>query len=432
MKPTEKTHVKLGPSGYWFTHKQAEWYNRWFEDQVNNYELFPKGEANPSLVRKLENLTLMTLPSFAQDQITPRVRLQTLKRGNEVPEDWLPIDWQHAGFLLAKKSLYEARPGEVVAYDLSGKNFKPAFLKEACKKLLDSIIDFYTTNYPNFYTENLKDKTVTDQLMLSTYKRKDYNDRPLELATLLAPADFTILLPGTEVDAAGNRDFYLAATTTSWAAGWKVEERTGWSMARVHELVPDWKNQPGTGVKALFNRLANDPTRIFARYSLFPQFHTNHKSLDSFLNVRDGEDFFPNHETATAYDLTIRREYQQLHSITGINGKPGIDGTAIVFTVRTYMVPLMDLPKEELELFARQLLKIESKHPAQVDYKNMAAWKPCVVDALYKAGSTRNDTLIEQLEGFVPAADKVDQAIWTSDNGKPAERIAIETQWHLY
>lgn len=66
---------------------------------------------------------------------------------------------------------------------------------------------------------------------------------PLEVAAKLAMEDFNILIKNPVTG-----EYHLQASATLFPAGWKIQERIGYSMARLHGPVPKWQEKLGDHV----------------------------------------------------------------------------------------------------------------------------------------------------------------------------------------
>lgn len=84
---------------------------------------------------------------------------------------------------------------------------------------------------------------IENHLTGETYLIGEKCENPLEVAAKLAMEDFNVLVRNAETG-----EYHLRASATLFPAGWKLQERIGYSMARLHGPVPAWKEKLGANV----------------------------------------------------------------------------------------------------------------------------------------------------------------------------------------
>lgn len=100
------------------------------------------------------------------------------------------------------------------------------------------------------------------------------------------------------------------------------------------------------------------------RSSIFIQVRPPGRSLAEILFIQEPKDFFPgNVNNLWPRDIIIRRERQAFRRLPKTN--------AVVFTVKTSITPLVQLPKEELEGLAAE---IRSWPEDIATYKGKGLW----------------------------------------------------------
>lgn len=225
---------------------------------------------------------------------------------------------------------------------------------EACYEVLDLAVKFLLSRYPQHFkvhqtrTGPMIHNLITD----ATFPIGSQCPRPLETAALLAMEDLNILIKDPITG-----DYLLQASATLFPAGWKLQERIGTSLACLHAPVPGWSAKLGAHVNRYFDHLS--PRTAMERTNLFIQ--TN-PAL--FWDAPEGETC-KYEETVKIEEITVRRERQTFTRLPKSN--------AILFTVRTYMTPLISLGDEELRALRSQIAGWEADMKT---YKAHHLWGP--------------------------------------------------------
>lgn len=105
---------------------------------------------------------------------------------------------------------------------------------------------FLTHRFPQYYsiTTSLASRPeIQNRLTGERYLIGEKCENPLEVAARLAMEDFNVLLKNQVTG-----EYHLRASVTLFPAGWKLQERIGYSMARLHGPVPAWKEKLGGSV----------------------------------------------------------------------------------------------------------------------------------------------------------------------------------------
>lgn len=221
----------------------------------------------------------------------------------------------------------------------------------ACYEVLDLAVSFLTTRYPTQFSvsKSASGPIVENHLTGESFPigAHPHCRNPLEIAALLAMEDFNVLIKDPVTG-----EYNLMASATLFPAGWKLQERIGTSLASLHAPVPGWNEKLGGHVNRYFDHLS--PKTAMERVNLFIQ--------------TTPEYFQDEPETISAPDLkveniTVRRERQTFTRLE----KTG----AVLFTVRTFMTPLVELNDEELTALRSQIWGWED---AMKEYKGWSLW----------------------------------------------------------
>ncbi|PQE21912.1 mannosyl transferase protein [Rutstroemia sp. NJR-2017a BVV2] len=283
-------------------------------------------------------------PPYAMPPLKPNAAHPTsmgLKRLNQ--SNWLTIDAHYNSEHALRASLLETCKPNVLQV-LPG-------AEPACHELLEQVVSFLTTRYPQSFTLHARSSTIYSHLTQETFAIGAKCENPLETAARLCMEDFNILIKDPE-----SGEFRLMASATLFPAGWKLQERIGSSMAALHAPVPGWKEKLGRSVDRYFTHLTSKS--CMERSNLFIQ--TTPVLFQDVPEVPSA--------SLTADDIFVRRERQTFTRLER--------SEAVLFTVRTYMEKLVDMDAEEVETLGKQVRGWEEE---MAKYKGIEGWgKVCL------------------------------------------------------
>jgi hypothetical protein len=114
----------------------------------------------------------------------------------------------------------------------------------ACHEALSVVTSFLTSRYPYmFKISGSGRRKLIHNLQTGESFQVENNPRPLETAARLAMEDFNLLIKDP-----GNGEYRLQASATLFPAGWKLEDRIGYTLTELHCPVPAWKDKLGPHV----------------------------------------------------------------------------------------------------------------------------------------------------------------------------------------
>ena len=172
------------------------------------------------------------LPSFGDlHQSRMSMRLSRSDTNN-----WLTLDRSYFDFHAARQQLLWQHPTQVIKYQESPR------VNLACKELLEMVIEFLCIRRKAFFGAD--GARVYNRLIGEEFNISDGSNHPLELAARLAMEDFNILMMED-----GGDEHKLVASATLFPAGWRLEERFGWTVTQLHNPVPAWGTILSTSVE---------------------------------------------------------------------------------------------------------------------------------------------------------------------------------------
>jgi Protein of unknown function (DUF3445) len=114
----------------------------------------------------------------------------------------------------------------------------------ACHEVLTAVGSFLTSRYPYMFTFSGSGRRKRiHNLQTGESFQVVNNPRPLEAAARLAMEDFNLLIKDPS-----NGEYRLQASATLFPAGWKLEDRIGYTLTELHRPVPAWQDKLGPHV----------------------------------------------------------------------------------------------------------------------------------------------------------------------------------------
>ncbi|MEM9163916.1 MAG: DUF3445 domain-containing protein [Cyanobacteria bacterium P01_F01_bin.4] len=268
--------------------------------------------------------------------------------------NWIDIDSHFAQQLARKKDLLTHRHDDVWG------SLPESYAAQ--QETLETLLDHLQTHFPDVYQR--QGDEVINQATQQRWYLNDFADNPLDLAGRLVQEDLCIMQPGPE-------GYFLAAASLCFPFKWKLLEKLGLPMAKIHKPVPGYKEKLQNPVNGLFERLKPE----------YPSYRFNWGVVDTpelFLapegdapghahgTPKDHAPQAPSHADyyaiPTAEELWLRVERQTLRRLE----KTG----AILFTIHTYLHPIAELVKQPL-VIGHLMTALDQIPKDMQEYKNL-------------------------------------------------------------
>lgn len=222
-------------------------------------------------------------------------------------------------------------------------------------------------------------EVITNHLTHETYPLGKANTKPLETAAKLAMEDLNLLTRHPDTG-----EYHLQASATLFPAGWRLQERIGTSMANLHAPVPNWEEKLGRMVNRYVSLVLLEPlqtSNYICHLILITQRYFDHLSPKTAMErtnlfIQTTPDLFQEApeaellpelqarpESVRVEQIMVRRERQTFTKLAQTG--------AVVFTVRSFMVPLISLGVQELRALRSQILGWEDEMKC---YKGWDIW----------------------------------------------------------
>lgn len=241
-------------------------------------------------------------------------------------ESWIEVDNHFRRYQTDKIARLESANAEKLWGSLPGS-------EDACLEVFELISDYLPKRYPKIYQ-----RTSTGMAVAGCEHVDFAGVHPLVSVSKMIQDDIAIMIEGQD------GQYYLRAGSILLAGFWKLEDKLGMSLPQIHNSgdVPHYQTKLQASMDRYISKLKVDKPIVRNNY-----FIQNDASLPWSKSI--GEEFPAegHHEPIgwdaattipTIHDLHFRSERQSLRRLPR--------SKAILFTIRTYIHPIVDLVKE--------------------------------------------------------------------------------------
>lgn len=270
-------------------------------------------------------------------------------------KDWIDVDEHRASELQEKERLLAA-DHRAVFDDLPGS-------EEAQREVLVLLLEHLERHHPDLI--GFEDGTVTIKETGKRYRMADFADHALDLAGRLVQEDLCLMRPGAD-------GYLLHAASLCFPARWKLAEKLGQPMMRIHERVHGYAEKLGRPIDRFFEHLREDK----------PVQRLNWSVVDDPALFQTGGKFRSAEEAGITAEnagdrLWIRIERQTLRRLP----KSG----DILFTIRTFVDPLSCLEARP-DLAAALRASLEQMPEGMQLYKSLPPFRAALDRYLERIG----------------------------------------------
>lgn len=298
------------------------------------------------------------------------------------PQEWLLIEPTYLNRIENKsKIVSNTHPGYPPDKDLA-KN--TVFVTEeavpAIREFYDIVVNYMRDKYPMYFKDAKNGKIFNSITGNYLPARADDLTNPRDLLIILAnniEEDFLILLkdPARE-DENNGTEYFFKAGVFAFAAGFNPNDRFNMPLTFVHHPVPGYESKLKLSMNRFFNRM--EPGQFVTRSNFSVQTHSKLYVDDQNKGhqLKEGEKQVALDPATLDFDKQVhyRSERQALTKLPKSN--------AVVFTIRTYLLPMSTIKKEDKEVRERLIGAIKGLPEDISLYKRAAEWGPAVIEYL--------------------------------------------------
>lgn len=306
------------------------------------------------------------------------------------PQDWLLIEPTYKSRIETKsKILNNNHPDYPSTKDLrSSTLFSTPEAILAIKEFYGIVMNYMCDKYPTCFKiqedENLIYNLITNKKYPMPNSIDDVEFDSYQLQEFLAEnieEDFIILLkdPTRESEENGGNEYFFKAGVFAFAAGFNPIDRFNTPLSFIHHPIPGYESKLKISMNRFFNRLS--PGQFVTRLNFSIQTHNKFYVDDSnkgYHNPKGGDVL----ELLKFEDLDFENQvhYRSERQVLTKLPKSG----AIVFTIRTYLLPLAQIKSEGKEVCDRLIGAIKGFPKDIAHYKRSDEWGEAVIQYLSK------------------------------------------------
>lgn len=274
--------------------------------------------------------------SFLQKEKRFRINLKPLKL-----ENWLEPDDRFALELNERERIQKEHPNQVFYAEASS---RPSQIET-----VELILDFLLHHHGDCWDADAH--TITDKQRGIIWKRSDFEEAPLMLASKLVQDDLVLMTPC-------ETGYRLCAASVCFPSNWDLTKKVGKPLLEIHAPVPGLDGRTGQLIDGIFNNFRTKTPGWRINWSLM-----THGSLYSptpkgrKLTLAELEDF------ERSKDWYLRVERQALRRLP----KAG----DILFTVRIYHDPFEEMLRQPdcSDIHAHLIAAVAALGDAERGYK---------------------------------------------------------------
>ncbi|EMG48342.1 hypothetical protein SBY92_003252 [Candida maltosa Xu316] len=294
------------------------------------------------------------------------------------PQDWLLIEPTYKSRIAHKEKIisnshpdYPADKDTRSATIFSTPECVPAII-EFYEMVMQYMCDKYPTCFQkendtihNLITGKSYPTTGTDPIKLEEYLVENIEE------------DFIILLKDpTREDEENGTEYFFKGGVFAFAAGFNPSDRFNKPLTFIHHPIPGYETKLKTSMNRFFNRLS--PGSFITRSNFSMQTHNKFYVDDANKGHNLPEGYVQEPLKYEDLDFENQVHYRSERQVLTKLPKSG----AIVFTIRTYLLPLADVKREGKEVRERLIGAIRGLPKDISQYKRGDEWGPAVIQFL--------------------------------------------------
>ncbi|QFZ26288.1 hypothetical protein EJF18_20187 [Clavispora lusitaniae] len=260
--------------------------------------------------------------------------------------------------------------------------------RDAAFELLDEFWSYLPNRYPTLFRQldsGLENLLTGERFIFRNCNRDEIKEDPMVMAALMVQDDLAIMVEGSD------GVYYLKAGAIILPGFWRFKDKVGMPLHAIHTSgdVPKYQEKLHGGMAKFFTRLTCDKPVIRNNY-----FIQTDSDLGWSSSIGDEKSEVVGWNTAKPAvkpeQLYYRSERQSLRRLP----KTG----AVVFTIRTYFVPMAELV-EEPHVPRRLLNAVESWSDDVREYRGYEKFKDVLLPYLQEKAEQ------QEKRGYVPETE---------------------------
>lgn len=294
------------------------------------------------------------------------------------PQDWLLVEPTYKSRIEAKqKIITNSHPDYPADKDTrSSTLFVTPEATPAIIEFYEIVMKYLCDKYPTCFKRD--GDTIHNLITDKTYPFTGTD--PVKLQEYLVgniEEDFIILLKDpTREDEENGTEYFFKGGIFAFAAGFNPRDRFNKPLSFVHGPIPGYEQKLKLSMNRFFNRLL--PGQFVTRLNYSMQTHNKFYVDDANKGHNLPEGFVQEPLKYEDLDFENQVHYRSERQVLTKLPKSG----AMVFTIRTYLLPLAEVKKEGREVCDRLIGAINGFPKDISQYKRADEWGPAVIQYL--------------------------------------------------
>ncbi|KAK6455013.1 uncharacterized protein RJT20DRAFT_142062 [Scheffersomyces xylosifermentans] len=298
------------------------------------------------------------------------------------PQDWLLIEPTYLSRIENKKKIItSSHPDHPSSKDTrSSTLFVTEEAIPAIKEFYNIVTNYMCDKYPMYFVKDgdvIHNKITGNSIPSSTSNPSISASEYLEYLVETIEEDFIILLKDpTREDEKDGTEYFFKAGVFAFAAGFDPADRFNKPLSFVHHPIPGYEEKLKLSMNRFFNRIS--PGQFVTRSNFSVQTHAKLYVDDSNKGHNLPKDTVQ--VPMNIKDLDFEKQVHYRSERQTLTKLP--ESKAVVFTIRTYLLPMSEVKKEGKEVTDRLIGAIKGLPEDISYYKRAGEWGPPVIEYL--------------------------------------------------
>lgn len=296
-------------------------------------------------------------------------------------QDWLLVEPTYKHRIENKKLIIRSQhPAYPASKDTRRSTF---FIKDeaipAIKEFYNTVVTYMREKYPMYFKldGDMIHNLITDEKIPAVACDDDKAVEYLESLALTIEEDFLILLkdPSREHEKDGT-EYFFKAGVFGFAAGFDPRDRFDMPLSFIHHPIPGYEEKLKLSMNRFFNRIS--PGQFVTRSNFSVQTHNKLYVDDSNKGHNLPKDAIQVPLDVNSLDFVNDVHYRSERQVLTKLPESG----AVVFTIRTYLIPMHEIKSEGKEVCERFIGAINGLPEDISYYKRAGEWGPPLIEYL--------------------------------------------------
>ncbi|EGV62984.1 hypothetical protein CANTEDRAFT_114301 [Yamadazyma tenuis ATCC 10573] len=292
------------------------------------------------------------------------------------PQDWLLIEPTYLDHIEEKIRITTNSHTEYGDFDLrSSTLFVTPECAPAIREFYDIVVQYMCDKYPKYFQVKGSRvfNSITGQYLPRAASEKVEPIEYLDYLVKNIEEDVIFMLKPQDNP---ESEYYFKGGIFAFAAGFDPKDKFNTPMTSIHQPIPGYESKLKTSMNRFFNRIT--PGQFVTRSNFSLQTHNLFFVHDRNKGHNRPEDEVVEPKKEEELDFDKQVHYRSERQVLTRLPKTG----AVVFTIRTYLLPLSEVKKDGKEVCARLSGAVE-KFPEDIrTYKNAREWGDAVISYL--------------------------------------------------